>query len=75
MPVQIAAIVTTSVVLETRASSRAKVIEKWIEVGLKCLELDNVSSLHAIGSVLAAHPLYRFPGAWSVRRRPRASCT
>jgi hypothetical protein len=65
---QIAGIVMTSIVLEKAEKARAKIIEKWIKVGRKCLELNNLSSPVAITAGLDAWPVSRLKKTWSVRR-------
>jgi son of sevenless-like protein len=64
---KVAAIVMTSIVLEKTKKARAKIIEKWIEVGNRCQELDNLSSPVAIMVGLDASPVSRLKKTWSVR--------
>jgi hypothetical protein len=63
-------LVTTSVVLEKTDKARAKVIEKWIKVADKCLELNNVSSPLDIVSGVGAAAVHRLRHSWSVRLPP-----
>jgi hypothetical protein len=58
----------TSIVLEKTKKARAKIIEKWIEVGNRCQELDNLSSPVAIMVGFDASPVSRLKKTWSVRR-------
>ena len=57
--------VVATILKEQNEQTRAKIIEKWIDIAHQCRKLKNFSSLTAILNGLLSGCIYRLNTAWS----------
>jgi predicted ferric reductase len=58
--------VSTTILEESHLQTRARIIEKWIDIIQECERQQNYSSLTAIISALQVHEIHRLEATWAL---------